>query len=368
VKPIVVHVLDYGAGNVRSITNAIERVGFVVQFVSSPSDLESASILVFPGVGCFASAIDFLDSAGYREPLLAYLRSGRPFMGICLGMQTLFESSDEAPGKRGLGLISGNVGLIKPSDGVAAVPHMGWNGVARVRAAGAQATPALAGVEDSDRVYFVHSYAARVTPANAGWIATVTDYGGDRFISSVSRGAVFATQFHPEKSSETGLKIFKDFLTFAAKTVAAAAPTDSSAAPVDANAAAAILDPALTPPKTCVARRIIACLDVRSNDAGDLVVTKGDQYDVRESVGGEGGSSVSGGVRNLGKPVDLCARYYDEGADEVCFLNITAFRAEPLADEPMLRVLELASARVFVPLTVRICRLLGVYAKNKRRR
>jgi len=107
-------------------------------------------------------------------------------------------------------------------------------------------------------------------------------------------------------------------------------------------------------PPTRVARRVVACLDVRSNDAGDLVVTKGDQYDVREGPGeGEGGGG--GGarpVRNLGKPVELAARYYAEGADEVCFLNITAFRSEPLGDAPMLAVLEAASARAFVPLTV----------------
>jgi glutamine amidotransferase/cyclase len=362
----IVHVLDYGAGNVRSITNAIERVGFKVAFVNSPADLLAASIVVFPGVGCVSAAIDFLDARGFREPLLVYLRSGRPFLGICLGMQTLFERSEEAPGARGLGLIAGCVARLAPKDG-SSVPHIGWNGVARAREAtgsgAVKVIPALAGLDDTSRVYFVHSFAARVEPANAAWVATVTDYGGERFISSVARGAIVATQFHPEKSGGVGLRVFENFLRSAAASVTSGSPLQplaqyvpneeggDNAAEAAAAAAATVtcmqlLDATVTTPHTHVARRIIACLDVRSNDAGDLVVTKGDQYDVREKV------DEGGGVRNLGKPVELCARYYDEGADEVCFLNITAFRAEPLGDEPMLKVLELSSSRVFVPLTV----------------
>ena len=360
----IVHVLDYGAGNVRSITNAIERVGFKVAFVTCPADLLTASIVVFPGVGCVSAAIDFLDTRGFREPLLVYLRSGRPFLGICLGMQTLFDRSEEAPGARGLGLIAGCVARLAPKDG-SSVPHMGWNGVARAREAtgGVKVIPALASLDDTSRVYFVHSYAARVEPANAAWVATVTDYGGERFISSVARGAIVATQFHPEKSGALGLSVFENFLRSAAASVTSGSPLQPLAQNVspplsnasddaaereamDSKTYMQLLDATVTTPHTHVARRIIACLDVRSNDAGDLVVTKGDQYDVREKV------DEGGGVRNLGKPVELCARYYDEGADEVCFLNITAFRAEPLGDEPMLKVLELSSSRVFVPLTV----------------
>lgn len=333
-----VHVLDYGAGNVRSVHNAIAAAGFAVATIATPADLDAARVVVFPGVGCFAATVDFLDARGFRAPLLAYLRSGRPFMGVCLGMQTLFDASAEAPGARGLGLVPGLVARLAPADG-ASVPHMGWNGAA---AAAPGAVPALAPLgAPGARAYFVHSFAALPDARNAAWVAATTDYGGQRFVSAVARGNVFATQFHPEKSGRLGLAVFRAFLAAAA--VAPLRPLDDAGPPPEPALAARLLDAAA--PRTRVARRVVACLDVRSNDAGDLVVTKGDQYDVREAGGA--------GVRNLGKPVELCARYYAEGADEICVLNITAFRAEPLADEPMLRVLEAASERVFVPLTVR---------------
>jgi glutamine amidotransferase/cyclase len=150
-------------------------------------------------------------------------------------------------------------------------------------------------------------------------ILTTTDYG-TRFVSAVQQGNIVATQFHPEKSGATGLKLFKNFL-------------QSTAGPVT---------PPNNPEKTRLAKRIIACLDVRTNDRGDLVVTKGDQYDVREK----------GEVRNLGKPVELARRYYQEGADEITFLNITGFRDFPLKDLPLLEVLRQTSENVFVPLTI----------------
>ena len=148
---------------------------------------------------------------------------------------------------------------------------------------------------------------------------TTTDYG-ERFVSAVQQGHIVATQFHPEKSGDTGLRLFRNFLEFEGKAVR----------------------PPRNPEKTRLAKRIIACLDVRTNDRGDLVVTKGDQYDVREK----------GEVRNLGKPVDLAGRYYREGADEITFLNITGFRDFPLKDLPMLEVLRQTSRNVFVPLTI----------------
>ena len=341
---LVVHLLDYGAGNVRSVRNAIEKVGFSVSLVSTPADLANVTSLVFPGVGSFGAAIDFLDARGFRAPLLDFIASGRPFLGVCLGMQTLFETSAESPDARGLGVIPGTVSRLAPVDG-SSVPHIGWNATSLQQSV--DAAPAIAALGSKDaRVYFVHSFAARVTAANAGWVATTTDYGGERFISSVARGNVYASQFHPEKSGELGLRIFGDF--FASASRAPLCPLVSQLPVQDARAA----EIQTTGERTRVARRIVACLDVRSNDAGDLVVTKGDQYDVRESVSAGASGGDKGAVRNLGKPVDLCARYYAEGADEVVFLNITAFRAEPLGDEPMLRVLEAASERVFVPLTV----------------
>lgn len=159
-------------------------------------------------------------------------------------------------------------------------------------------------------------------------------YGSD-FVAAVQKGAAVACQFHPEKSGATGLRILNAFLD------PSSAAADASAA---AGAGAAAAAAAGAAPRG-LARRVVACLDVRANDAGDLVVTKGDQYDVREK--GDGRE-----VRNLGKPVELAARYFEEGADEVAFLNITGFRDCPLGDLPMLGVLRAASERVFVPMTV----------------
>ncbi|RHY51895.1 hypothetical protein DYB38_005523 [Aphanomyces astaci] len=313
----VVHVLDYGAGNVRSLKNALHALGYTPVDVERVEDIENASILLFPGVGNFAQAMSFLTSHNYVNALKAYILANKRFMGICLGMQTLFEGSEECPGVPGLGIVPGLVARF-PSDNLA-VPHIGWNGVNSH-----QSSPIFAHVDASSdpTVYFVHSFRASASSANKPWVLTTTNYGDVEFISAIQHGNIVATQFHPEKSGAVGLHMLRGFLEGAAPTALThAAPT------------------------TVLRKRVIACLDVRANDAGDLVVTKGDQYDVREA-------SNDGQVRNMGKPVDLCARYYSEGADEIAFLNITSFREQPLDDSPMLAVLEAASARVFVPLTV----------------
>lgn len=310
----MITLLDYGAGNVRSVRNAITKLGFEVQDVTSPEDILQADRLVFPGVGNFGNAIHILKERGYFEPLRQYLLADRPFLGICLGLQTLFEGSEEAPGVSGLGIIPGVVG--KFDEKARSVPQIGWNGL-NIR----KASPLFNGY-GGEKFYFVHSYRAMATAANNEWLLTTTDYG-DEFISSVQKGQVMACQFHPEKSGEAGLNIFKNFLGAG-----------------DLAAGSGKVIPPTAP--TRLAKRIIACLDVRTNDAGDLVVTKGDQYDVRDK----------GVVRNLGKPVDLARRYYEEGADEVTFLNITAFRDFPLKDQPMIEVLLRTSEEVFVPLTI----------------
>jgi glutamine amidotransferase/cyclase len=309
-----VTLLDYGAGNIRSVRNAIRSLGYAVRDVAGPGDIDRAERLVFPGVGSFGAAMVRLAETGYLEPLRRYLQAGRPFLGICLGLQTLFEGSDESPGVAGLGLIPGRVRRFEP--GALSVPHIGWNGLALTRPS--PLFPDYAG----DKVYFVHSYHAVPAAAGADWVLATTDYGS-RFVSAVQKGDVLAVQFHPEKSGELGLAVLRRFLAG------------------DALAGGTAQARADTSP-TRLAKRVIACLDVRSNDAGDLVVTKGDQYDVRDR----------GEVRNLGKPVDLARRYYQEGADEITFLNITAFRDSPLQDQPMLEVLRRTSENVFVPLTI----------------
>lgn len=351
IKRFKVHLLDYGAGNVRSVRNAIERAGFEVEDVNSASDLTTPGLvkaLVFPGVGAFSAAVEFLDDGrGFRKALLEYINSGRPFMGVCLGLQLLFDGSEEAPGLEGLRIIPGMVQRFPPSD-FYSVPHMGWNGLT-VHGEDIGLARALRDLstEGRSKLYFVHSYRAMPSKDNASWVLATSDYGQQRFIAAIQRKNVFAAQFHPEKSGEVGLNIFNAFLKRAAAlTEAEIIPSPIFTAAPGADEAALLS--ISNSQSTLVCRRIVACLDVRTNDSGDLVVTKGDQYDVRERASGDG----SRNVRNLGKPVSLCERYYSEGADEVCFLNITAFREGPLEDAPMLAVLEAASERVFVPLTV----------------
>lgn len=321
---MLVTVLDYGAGNIRSLVNALKSLGHVVKFVEGPQQVLEAEKLVFPGVGAFASAMDGLRRfPGLLEALKTYLESNRPFLGICIGLQTLFSGSEESPGVEGLGMIQSTVKLFRNED--LAVPHMGWNGI-NVR----RESTILPITKPEERFYFVHSYAAMLDGATSDWVLATSNYGCE-FVSAVQRGNVVATQFHPEKSSTLGLAFLKQFI-------------DSE--PMLAIPPVMPLLPASRP--TQLAKRVIACLDVRANDEGDLVVTKGDRYDVRE----KGSNSTRGKVRNLGKPVDLAARYFEEGADEIAFLNITSFRNCPLQDLPMLQILRQASERIFVPLTV----------------
>lgn len=305
----MITLLDYGAGNVRSVINAIESLGEQVKIVSSAEDILSAQKLVFPGVGAFGSMMGILNEKNFAEPLKRYLSSDRPFLGICLGLQALFDGSEEAPGVKGLGIIPG---MVKRFSIHLSVPHIGWNGLS-VR----QPSRLFNGLKGDEKFYFVHSF--HVVPKDDEPILTTTDYGYT-YVSGIQKGNIIATQFHPEKSGDPGLRMLRNFLDVGAE----------SSLPVQRST------------ETRLSKRIIACLDVRSNDAGDLVVTKGDQYDVRED----------GNVRNLGKPVELAARYYQEGADEITFLNITGFRDFPLKDMPMLEVLEETSKRVFVPLTI----------------
>ncbi|KAL4092690.1 hypothetical protein PRIC1_011681 [Phytophthora ramorum] len=321
---VEVTVLDYGAGNVRSLKNAIRAAGHSVKDVTSAEDILAAEVLIFPGVGNFRAAMEFLTASGYVAALKAYIAADRRFLGICLGMQTLFEGSDECPELKGLGVIKGHVTRFPSEDVV--VPHIGWNGITPWKKSALFAS--LPVTTEEAKLYFVHSFRAVKTDKNADWVLTTTNYGDLEFVSAVQKGNVMATQFHPEKSGAVGIAILKGFLE---KSLA-----DQDEAIVEA----------ATAPRTTLSKRIIACLDVRANDQGDLVVTKGDQYDVRESADGEGN------VRNMGKPVDLCKRYFEEGADEVAFLNITSFREQPMGDMPMVQVLEASSECVFVPLTI----------------
>ena len=207
-----VSLLDYGAGNVRSVRNAILANGYDLEDITDPSQIADAKVIVFPGVGAFSSAMKVLQEKGYVEPLKKYLAEGRPYLGICLGMQTLFESSEESheDGSTdplpGLGVVPGKVIKFDESK-VGAVPHIGWNG--RIKH---QDSPVFAHVGEDEEVYFVHSYYAPIVDENKDWVLTSTTYGGEKYISAVQKGCVVATQFHPEKSGKTGLNFIKGFL------------------------------------------------------------------------------------------------------------------------------------------------------------
>ena len=256
-----VSVLDYGAGNVRSLLNALAAVGCEVEMIETAQQISEAKVLIFPGVGSFGKCMEVLQARGWMDALRAHVRADKPYLGICLGLQTLFEASAESPGVTGLGLLPGAIERFSGLDG-RAVPQIGWNTLNQL-----QPSCLLDGVSATDAVYFVHSFRAARTAALEPWALTATDYG-EQYVSSVQRGRVMACQFHPEKSGHVGLRMLHNFA------VAALSATPPPPPPM----------PAATDVPTRYCKRVIACMDVRANDAGDLVCTKGDQYDVREST------------------------------------------------------------------------------------
>jgi glutamine amidotransferase len=197
----MIAILDYGAGNLRSVAKALEVVGARPVVTSDARAIARAEGLVVPGQGSAVDAMRNLERLGLVEPLKRYVESGRPFLGVCLGEQIIFESSDEGD-QPCLGLVAGRCRRL-PGDG-RKVPHMGWNSV-RLR----RAHPLLDGVPDDSYFYFVHSY--YVDPADPAVTLGETDYGV-RFASIVARDNVFATQFHPEKSADLGLRIYANFV------------------------------------------------------------------------------------------------------------------------------------------------------------
>lgn len=263
-------------------------------------------------------------------------------------MQVLFSSSEESPGAEGLNVIPYQI--TKFSAEGKSVPQIGWNGswLAWTDDQKVKEEESVKRLMLDEDYYFVHSYAAIVPPSTStppDFAYTLSRYGDQTFMSSVRVGNVYGTQFHPEKSGPAGLDLLQRWLSAPIESISSA-PAPSSSSPQRI--------PHISPPPPLserfktglgITNRIVACLDVRSNDSGDLVVTKGDQYDVREK-------SDDRGVRNLGKPVELARRYYENGADEICFLNITSFRSSALLDQPMLEVVKAAAETVFVPLTV----------------
>ena len=195
-------IVDYGMGNIRNVQRGFERAGFNARVTRSKKEIEKASGIVLPGVGAFKDCMVNLDRYHLIESILRSIEKGKPYMGICLGLQILFSESEEFGLHKGLGVVKGRVVKFRP-DPEHKVPHMGWNTVEMKKE-----VPMLKEIQGGDFFYFVHSY--YVAPDDKEWTATTTHYGIS-FTSSIWKDNIFATQFHPEKSQEKGLKILEAF-------------------------------------------------------------------------------------------------------------------------------------------------------------
>jgi len=205
---VKITLLDYGAGNLPSVERALHRLGAQTEQARTAADLENASALILPGVGHYAALIRALDTNGLREALVAAIERGVPFLGICLGLQILYEASEEAPDLRGLGVLDGRVRALK---GAVKLPHMGWNQV-RSRSA----SRLLQGIDPAAYFYFAHSYAA--CSANADGLTNIyaTCLYGSEFVAVAEKENISAVQFHPEKSGDPGQRVLQNFIRIAA--------------------------------------------------------------------------------------------------------------------------------------------------------
>lgn len=300
----MIGVVDYGAGNLRSVQAALDRLEAPWKPVAGPADLAGVTGLILPGVGRFGPAARRLRESGLAGPLREFALSGRPFLGICLGMHLLFEASDEDPGEAGLGVLPGRVRRLA----LRPLPHIGWATVAPlVRGPGTifEALP-----ERFD-VYFAHTFA--VPPEDAH--AAALTLGPAPFAAAVVRGATWGAQFHPEKSSEWGRRILANF---------------AALGPAEAGTPLAARDSVATgPPDAGRLRRVIPCLDVRGGR-----VVKGVKF--RD-------------LRDAGDPVEKAGAYDRDGADEVCLLDVSASQEER---RPLLGLVGRVAARLTVPFTV----------------
>ncbi|MBR3539653.1 MAG: imidazole glycerol phosphate synthase subunit HisH [Eubacterium sp.] len=199
----MVTIIDYDAGNMRSVEKAVRYLGEEVRITRKPEEILSAERLILPGVGSFGDAMEKLNGYGLTEVIHSYAESGKPFLGICLGLQLFFEESEESPGVKGLALLPGRIRRIPEGEG-RKVPHIGWNDL-KLR----QGSRLFKGVPEGSYVYFVHSYYLEASIPEQ--VAARTEYGV-KIDAAVEAGSLFACQFHPEKSSETGLRILKNFI------------------------------------------------------------------------------------------------------------------------------------------------------------
>jgi glutamine amidotransferase len=197
----VIAVLDYGIGNLRSAEKALQHLGVDAALTTDPAVARQAAGVVLPGVGAFGRCMEQLRESGLERVVHEAVEAGKPFLGICVGMQMLFDASEEAPGVKGLGIIPGEVRRLTVRS--ERLPHMGWNTV-KIRTG----SVLFEGIDDGSWLYFVHSYAP--VPDDEAVVAATTDYGGT-VVAAVERDRVWATQFHPEKSAANGLRLLKNF-------------------------------------------------------------------------------------------------------------------------------------------------------------
>lgn len=217
----MIAVVDSGSGNLRSVERALAHVGGRPVLTSDPEVVRRADRIVVPGQGAFADCMAAMERTGLGEAVREVVAAGRPYLGICLGLQILFDESEEHGPVRGLGLLPGRVVKFRfPDEPGRKVPHIGWNQLAPgpAAAAGGPPEPLMRGIGEAAHVYFIHSY--YVEPAESERVALTCDYGG-RFCAAVRKGNLFACQFHPEKSQAVGLRLLENFVTGADEEVAA---------------------------------------------------------------------------------------------------------------------------------------------------
>lgn len=205
----MIAVIDYGAGNLQSVVKALRFIGCDCMITNNKQELLSANGAILPGVGSFGDAMDCMSRSGAADGVLSFVKTGKPLLGICLGLQLLFDSSEESPDARGLGLLKGSIRKIPDNDGTLKIPHMGWNSLELCRRDGI-----FQGLPDNPYVYFVHSY--YLTAEDESIVSAKTQYGTS-IDAAVAFENIYATQFHPEKSGKLGLQILRNFVAIAGR-------------------------------------------------------------------------------------------------------------------------------------------------------
>lgn len=200
----MIAIIDYGAGNIQSVYKALKFIGADCKVTSDKDEILNADGAILPGVGSFGDAMDTMTKRGIKDTIIEYTKSGKPFLGICLGLQLLFPESEETPGVKGLDIFKGTITKIPNQNRTLKIPHMGWNNISIKQKNGI-----FKDIEGEPYVYFVHSFYLKAQ--NKDIVAATTQYGVE-IDAAVQKGNIIATQFHPEKSGEVGLKMLKNFV------------------------------------------------------------------------------------------------------------------------------------------------------------